>query len=687
MSRTYEEFINDTTPTKTFCVNGVHFFFDRKNISRTCVTRATFAHGSCNCCTSRAKKYCFLIGEDGPAFLSNIKDKNDGDPDGKVHNIRETIVNSIKDDPNSRVFGVHVVKSDSFPSINEGWETMDFDVGVDPFQHFTIHPDKFTPDDLATQVEPLFAKYFAIIQTRLEKLTMTESVASTKIIYAELIRSESKIERVDHWKSVFEWIMAVQVYCEGIQYHTMNSRQKKFIEIFAITTGRYVSNDNECVHKDYHQSDNIVDFIVMSDIESIAMEMNTRSNPDNYMVSQLARRMTKEKITSKWTASLTWDGKYKDDLDIHIKWAGHLTPNASGHIFYGNKIAVVNGHTCKLDFDANVSNGEKEPCENVSLCPGVFEILVDNYTRRTHNSDIPFTVVLHQEGMADTIIERTWTPERNCGNMMKITTHTFTDVYTSGITISDKTINRVNALDGKWNELFGNPSSIIPSTRRWKNHFETIQLSNKVVTPSSVNDAYMNMISRSSRLNGKKFLSDHIKDKAPETLTALLVYVKNGNHEITCDPRSFAPGYVTQIQTNTMITREDYSCNTYNSKFNCPVKPVMGVMGNSRFDGTWFKSQSLFRSVDCNQFYKINGIWFMVLDDMCLGNEEEFPRSNGFYPTDLLSNVHDLRDRWAASNTIVNSMSVSLDPMIGSFLTGKELEFTLNGSKIVVKNE
>ena len=688
MSRTYEEFINDSTPAKTYCINGVHFYFDRKNISRYPVTSTTFAHGNCNCCTSRAKKYCFLIGEDGPAFLSNIKDKNDGDENGLINNIRETIITSLKGDPNHRVFGIYVVRANSFPPVKVGMNS----ITGKPWEHFTIYPDNFTQDDLANQVEPLFSKYFPIIGTRLEKLTMKESIASTKIIYAELVKSGSKIERVDHWKSVFEWVMGIQDFCDGIEYINFKPKDKKRIEVYAITTGRYVSNETECVHKDYHQSDNIVDFIVMTDIDSIAREMNTRSNPDNYMVSQLARRMTKEKITSSHTVSLVWPGEFRDDLDIHVKWSH--SQHGSGHIYYGHKQQKYNYFTCKLDFDANVSHGEKEPCENVSLGPGTFHIWVDNYTPRS-NSDVPFTIIIHQEGNSDIIIEQNWPKDRLRGNMMKIITHTFTSINSSSPTISDKTINRTNALNGKWIELFGNPSSIIPSTTDC-DHFENIKVYNNSITPyvtnvtnvTNVNDAFMNMMSReSTRLNGKKFLSDHIKNKIPDTLTGLLEYVKNGYHELSCDPRSFVPGYVTKIQTNTKVTKVEFSCNVYTEKFHCPKKPVIGVMGNSRFDESWFISRNMYRNVNCNKFYKINGIWFMVLDNMCMGNKEQFPRSNGFYSVDLLSNVHDLRDRWATSNTIVDTMTVSHDPMIGSFLTGNELEFTLNDSKIIVKNE
>jgi hypothetical protein len=74
-----------------------------------------------------------------------------------------------------------------------------------------------------------------------------------------------------------------------------------------------------------------------------------------------------------------------------------ITPNGSD-IFYGNKDA----DGCKLDFDANVSEGETDPCENVSCKPGAFVIRVDNYTRRT-KGDIHFHVICQRRRACQTL--------------------------------------------------------------------------------------------------------------------------------------------------------------------------------------------------------------------------------------------------------------------------------------------
>ena len=77
--------------------------------------------------------------------------------------------------------------------------------------------------------------------------------------------------------------------------------------VFALTTGRIDQDDNEAVHKDYKQSQQIVELIESGmDIESILSTMDERTRPDNYMVSQLARNMAKHKEHQSIVFCLAW---------------------------------------------------------------------------------------------------------------------------------------------------------------------------------------------------------------------------------------------------------------------------------------------------------------------------------------------------------------------------------------------
>ena len=179
MSRSYEEFIIDNTPSKTYCINNINFYLNAKSIPKRDVV--LMDHFKCQCCASRTKKLCYLIGENGPAYLSNLKGKYDGDKNGKIYKIREKIENNLK---NLSFLDVYVVKQDSLPPVDEGYDIYT----KQPFKHFTIYPDKYTSNDLADKVIPLLKKYLPIISSRLSKLTLPESIESTKIIYDELIK-------------------------------------------------------------------------------------------------------------------------------------------------------------------------------------------------------------------------------------------------------------------------------------------------------------------------------------------------------------------------------------------------------------------------------------------------------------------------------------------------------------------
>ena len=59
--RSYEDFINDKTPMETFNINGLHYFV-RNGISGEKVRSMMKDHGQCETCSSRARKYCTLLG-------------------------------------------------------------------------------------------------------------------------------------------------------------------------------------------------------------------------------------------------------------------------------------------------------------------------------------------------------------------------------------------------------------------------------------------------------------------------------------------------------------------------------------------------------------------------------------------------------------------------------------------------
>ena len=93
--RSYEEVINDTTPSKTYCINGIYFYIINESISSD-VKGFIVNHGGCRECIKRTKKFSNLIGENGPSFLCNIRCFGDGCVNGSLFKAREKIMSNYE---------------------------------------------------------------------------------------------------------------------------------------------------------------------------------------------------------------------------------------------------------------------------------------------------------------------------------------------------------------------------------------------------------------------------------------------------------------------------------------------------------------------------------------------------------------------------------------------------------------
>ena len=709
--RTWGEFANDNTPIRTYAMNGIHYYI-KNGVSPEKIKDMMRGHGACVTCTTRAKKFCTLVGPvgkggdvNGSVFLRNIRGFKDGGcEDGCLFNIRKRVelLNPKKGHrtglTNPKVF---LVKEGSFPPVKEG---KDPETGED-FEHVTIVPDAYTSPENVEKYEGLLKKYMDIIIPRMEKLCEPCAARGVELIEARI----NELERPGHWSSVIKWVKHIQkisnARSECFKFH--NSRNKLHICVNAITSGRSEVDRETCIHKDYQQSSNIIDFIAMTSIDEVLREMDTRSNPENYMVSQLNRRMVKENVTSDWTISLSWDEKYTDDLDLHVKPISPCAPE----IFYGKKIVVVPDinpnlrdrvdTTYRLDFDANVNKGEKAPCENISVGPGIFEVWVNNFTRRT-SPPIPFTIILRQKGKGDIVIEETWSSLRRSGDKMLIIKHEFTPITSAPLEMSQKAANRAQVLDGKWNDSMGEPRSEVPSIETFGIPYHVwdkkVDLRPEATTfTPSVNSSFMNM-AKSAKINNvtgrKKSLAEYESERMPSTLTELMTHLSTGKHRVEFHPRDYSPGYVTKVVTKEKVTNDrEYAMCHYTDKFSIPTDPVHSscLPGNARFNRHWFKEGYMKDNVGVECFINLGSVWFMVANGTTLPiNDEDFPLAGGFRPTDLSAHFHDLRDRWAFCNTSVRptlARQASGTPMVGSFLTGKTVNLTVDGKRITLKVE
>ena len=706
-ARTYEEFIRETNETSTtYEVNGIHYYL-RNAIDATPVKKLMREHGECNACTSRSGKMFSLIGKDGPAFLPNIRCLHDGCDQGCLFKVREKVL-EVNKTPKSLMF--HIVKEDTFPKINEGicQEEKRY------YEHVTIHPDKHTSEENYQKYGLLLEEYIAIVGPRLEKICGYEAVASVRLI-SDAVNAGGidsyQMTRPGHWKSVLDWVSGIQEHVSGMTYDKMSKAKRIHLAVFAITTGRSEVDRETVVHLDYKQSSNIIDFITLTSIESVLREMDNRSEPNNYRVSQLSRRLEQEQVSSDHTISLTWPGEFTDDLDIHIQVPVENLPvpqtgdrhrlidrhdlSRTGdykEIFYGCKTLTARDSTIyRLDFDANVNRGEEEPAENVSVGPGTFKIFVNNFTRRTFNKDIPFSIHIRQKGNAEIIIDGVWSSDRVAGrngHKTFVGEHTFTSVSSITPEMSEKAAKRAQIMDPKWNKYMGEPTSKVPILEEINIPFWG-DWEKESGPEGDVNSSFMNMAIKKKNENGsknKKYLSQHEEDK-PNTLTKLLSNLDQGVHSVKVYPRNFSPGYVTEIITKDKVTKHPFNLCHYEDKFSVPTKPEKN--GNARFNESWFKDGIMYRDATVNSFIKFGKNWFMVIDGLCLPRgDTDFPLCGGFRPTNLTANFNDLRDRWTFCNTkVLPTVQDEGTPMIGSFIVSDTITITVDGIQTTVKVE
>jgi hypothetical protein len=706
--RTYEEFINEKTPMETFNINGLRYYV-KNGTSAEKIRTMMKAHGNCEICSSRARKYCTLLGRmkgdndiHRSVFLKNIRGPKDGGcPDCCLFNIRKEVekMNTPTNFKNPRIF---VVREDTFPPIIVGEDPK---TGL-PYEHVTIFPDGFTEKEIADKFEPLIHKYIGTVGPRLSSLLEPAGIRTVQKIMDRV----SELQRPEHWSSVLKWnkhlhsLLERPLYKKG--YNKLSEWGKIHFNVAAITSGRIESD----VHKDFHQAEGIVNVITNSEsIEEALRKMDDISNPETYMRSQFNQAMRKNNVTSKNGFGLAWNGKFTDDFDIHVK---PITPNGP-EIYYAvknRKIPCFGGGgyspgdvTYLLDFDANASLSkiEARPVENISVDihrgrEAVVDVYVKLYSRRTHGVDMPFTVFHRQDGCETVEIERVWPSTLPSGSKMLIGRFTIYNKDLLPVEMSEKASRRAKALNPKWEKSMGNPKSIIPNLDDFDKELVVtwdkwtgLRPSVPEFTPD-VNNAFMNM-AVSNNGKKKKYACEYEDSKPPTTFDGLLEKLKEGKHRITINHRDYTPGYIAKPITNEVVVRGNGYVNChYKNKFANPVDPLdvmrSGELGNARFNENWFNTR-IYSCAEIVSFVKSNGVWFAVVNDGRLpsGTEEGFPLSGGFKATHLKADFHDLRDRWEFCDVNVKPEVQDGNPMIGTFLTTPTIQLTFDDKPLTLK--
>ena len=646
----YEQLLNDFPTSSPFVVCDVVYALetDYEGIQSHFKTVHEIAHSKARCraCTVRAKSYAPLLGRNGALFLEGV---DCSDP--HVVELRRLACQMCDNHRGS--YSLKIIEETTFKSVNEGK-----DEAGNPYRHWTVVPDQVTSPEMARRLKDL-KNIWTSMDGRLSKL-LDNSEARASVRIMEEVRKT--LQRPDHWGRVLKWVMDIQAHCSK-DWPAMSEVERWAVRVFALATGAVEGS----VHLDFHQSSNIVDFMELESREALRQQMDARSDPAFYQVSQLNRRLAAQGVTSDRTIGLSWDGKYPDDLDLHVI-------GLSGECYWNNKTT----RECQLDFDANISYGEAEPCENVSCNrDGDFRVLVNNFTRRTPGP-VPFTVVIREKGLPDKVIEEVWPSGRLKGDKMEIVTHCFTvdqrKVQAEAV-LSTKGASRIEANDPHWQNVVGDPRAFIAteqdladsgcqvilcSQQRGEQQEERhVDPEAKAASESAaVTSGLMAMMSNARAPKGsflttgkKKLLSEHCA-AVPTTLEELVALLikdqdKGKKHDVCIEHRDYSPGYLVDIKTKTDGVRKSKTpvpCH-FQRKFELPVKPTS--VGNARMDNTWGSTRPDGKvAVRC--VTKIEGIYFFVIEGAKLPPQDnmDFPMGGGFYPTDLTSECHVHRERW-----------------------------------------
>jgi hypothetical protein len=671
--------VNNLQKSKVKEVNGVCYVLkydltdQEKSIVSTMSGRKDIYENGCRACMERALAYSGLMGEEKPMLfgeeLHPIRCKLMDDLKG----IQQSICNIYTKKPKALL-----VKKTTFKNKHEG---TNIETGR-KYYHLTVIPNNVTADTLSQRMTKLWHMVDDGMDTRLKTLMSVEGRNTVEIIK----KVTKTLKRQEYWEHILRWLDDIYRRYEG-EYDTMTDDKKIEVKIFALSIG----NCHEDLHKTFKQAGTLTGFFTYDSVDNLRRMMDEITDPRNYLQSQLTRKMEKNNVTSDLTIGLTWDGKYTDDLDLHV-----FTPNGT-EIYFGRKT----GDGCTLDFDANVSRGEKEPCENVSCKNnGRYNVYVNNYTRRTFN-EIPFTVVIKEKGKNDISYNEVWSRHRKNGDKMRITTfHYFKTECDSGLTMSDKSINRSKQYSDEWDEKIGNPECHLTTLDELNEYDVEYVLCNNpskdVKTGKDVNELFKSISMRdddNKNVKRRKYLSEHCNTNI-KTVDELFELLKTSNKNITIENRDHTPGYMTTIRTKTSNVRKNIPglCH-YNEKYKVPVKPFANMaIGNARLDTSWYKT-----SINMNHYVekikvygmvKVGTMYFMIMDDGRLP-EYDYPLSGGFYGVDLTDDYHKHREKWTFFNTQMKptcNQNTYRSPspnkeMIGTFLVGRKTVVYMDGKR------
>jgi len=397
MEEKYNKLINSFA-SKPFhvSINDVDkvWYYLSHGVDKGLIYNSVFHHNRCIQCQKNVTKACSLFGPNGyalqledlfPAIDLSRKEcmKNRGvDP-------RSTFIVTRK---NIEKISPHVMGEDS---------------SGNKYTHLYLHPydDHITESSVSNRITKSLCNnlWNGTMDTRLNEIITNLQDDSdgcmSDMMYIEGAMKSKDLLRKPFWDYRIKYAKSIQKYAKrfpnGTNWSNMSHVDKLHVRIFALFYGGCYSETDNIGFKSMSQ---LIDCSKSAyDGGSLVPFMNSRSDPDSYMVMQVSRAIHQNAVTSRFNVSLAWQST--TDLDLWVR-----TP-------YGEKISHSNPKSKDektfLNFDANSSldNATMNPVENITISDeicGTYDVYVNNFCTRNKEKLVPFTIVVSIDGELET---------------------------------------------------------------------------------------------------------------------------------------------------------------------------------------------------------------------------------------------------------------------------------------------
>ena len=620
---------------------------------------------NCMMCTKNVCKISGLFGPNGYALPF---------PDEmEITSLRE----QNQRDRGVNVSGTFLVTPDSVKCTTR-YDGEDIETGS-AYVHLSLNVSQeyMTSGRLARSITPVLLKKLSngSMDSRLEEIiTHMQRVSDEGISdmdMLDVVMKSPKLFQKEFWEYRINFAKRIQRYArrfpKGNNWKAMDPFHKMHVRVFALFYGGSYSHSENLGFKAISQ---LVD--CSKDVYnggSLVQFMNSRSDPENYMIGMVSRAIEENSVTSRFTVSLAWETT--TDLDL---WVRTQTGERIGHTNKESKVGKT-----RLDFDANSVEVSTRPVENITLDDevlGVYDVYVNNFRTRDGDKTIPYVVIVNLDNEKETY-HGTWDCTKVSHNSRLKKMHYVTTVH-----ITRDMINKRKA-----------PEMSYKQSRKFSSILENFQ---------GITGTVISRVVDMNDLGGKRTIllrpeshgrrATMSQRSVHSSFTTISEILRNTRVSLNINARDFPPTVLTTHNCSEKVLKTSIVPNTYYERGKAPKQPNVNKKYElCRIDNDWCSvTRPRIMSVIRLQGSTYNGVF-------CSVEKPKFPqRSNrdwvigsGMYPSDLKIEYHKFRDIWHAYHTNVYPILPKGDRIemaVGVFLhSGQTIRVFVNGNETNIK--